>query len=147
MARKADFTEQEWEQMQKGVTGAGMLVAVSDRSFFDTFKEASALGKHLASARQNNESELVRELAEARGTGFGIGSSPEDVESQTTEALRSAVSTLQAKAPDEVESYRGFVLGVAQSVSDAAGGGEAAERGEMEKIRTALGSGGAPSVS
>ena len=147
MARKADFTEQEWEQMQKGLTGAGMLVAVSDRSFLDTFKEASALGKHLAAVRQSNDSELVRELAEVRGTGFGIGSSPADVESATTEALRSSVATLESKASDEVESYRRFVLDVAQSVADAAGGGETAESGEMEKIRAALETQGATGAS
>ena len=139
MASRRDFTEQEWEQMQKGVTGAGLLVAVSDRGFFDTFKEATALGKHLAAARQNNDSELVRELAEVRGTGFGMGSSPSEVEGETLEALRTSVTTLEAKAPDEVERYRQFVLEVAQSVADAAGGGEAAESGEIEKIRSALG--------
>ena len=47
MATKADFTQEEWEAMQKGITGAGMLVAISDRGFFDSFKEASALAKHL----------------------------------------------------------------------------------------------------
>jgi hypothetical protein len=30
MATKADFTEDEWHALQKGVTGAGMLVSVSD---------------------------------------------------------------------------------------------------------------------
>jgi hypothetical protein len=138
MARKADFTEQEWEQMQKGVTGAGLLVAVSDRGFFDTFKEASALGKHLAAARETSESELVRELAEVRGTGFGMGSSPAEVEGETVDALRASIGTLEAKAPDEVERYRQFVLAVAQSVADAAGGGEAAESAEIQKISAAL---------
>src|SRR5439155_6385698 len=38
MAKKADFTEQEWGTLQKGVMGAGVLVSVSDRSFFDSFK-------------------------------------------------------------------------------------------------------------
>ena len=40
MASKTDFSEQEWDQLRKGATGAGMLVAVSDRSFLDSFKEA-----------------------------------------------------------------------------------------------------------
>ena len=139
MATKSDFTEQEWQELQKGVTGAGLLVAVSDRGFFDTFKEAAALGRHLASARQGNSSELVRELAEMRGTGFGMTASPDEVERETTGALGTAVATLQAKAPDEIDAYRSFVLEVARSVSEAAGGGEAAESAEIEKIRTALG--------
>ncbi len=87
MATKSDFTEQEWEALQKGVTGAGLLVSLSDRSFFDTFKEAGALAKHVASAKQKNTSELVRELAEVRGTGFGLTASPDEVERDTLEAL------------------------------------------------------------
>ena len=48
MAKKSDFTEQEWDQLRKGATGAGLLVSASDRSFFDSFKEAGSLAKHLA---------------------------------------------------------------------------------------------------
>ena len=137
MAKKSDFTEQEWEQLRKGATGAGLLVSVSDRSFFDSFKEAGSLAKHLASGR-SEESELVRELAGERGSGFGVRSAPQEIESETVEALRGAVSTLQAKAPDEVEAYKAFVLEVAEAVGKAAGGGEAAEAATIEKIRAAL---------
>ena len=137
MAKKSDFTEQEWELLRKGATGAGLLVSVSDRSFFDSFKEAGSLAKHLAGGR-SDESELVRELAGERGSGFGARSAAHEIESETVEALRSAVSTLQAKAPDEVEAYRSFVLEVAEAVGKAAGGGEAAETATIEKIRAAL---------
>jgi hypothetical protein len=137
MAKKSDFTEQEWEQLRKGATGAGLLVSVSDRSFFDSFKEAGSLAKHLAGGR-TGESELVRELASERGSGFGVRSAPQEIESETVEALRGAVSTLQAKAPDEVEAYKSFVLEVAEAVGKAAGGGEAAEAATIEKIRAAL---------
>ena len=61
MAKKADFTEQEWESLQKGVMGAGLLVSVSDRSFFDSFKEAGALAKHVTQAKRGSSSELLRE--------------------------------------------------------------------------------------
>jgi hypothetical protein len=138
MAKKSDFTEQEWESLQKGVTGAGLLVSLSDRSFFDTFKEAGALGKHVAAAKQSQTSELVRELANVRGAGFGLTSSPDKVEQETLEALQSAKTTLEAKAPEELEPYRQFVIDVAQSVAGAAGGGEAAESGAIEKVRSAI---------
>ena len=59
MATKTDFTDSEWEALEKGITGAGTLVAISDRGFFDTFKEASALAKHVSAAHAENESELV----------------------------------------------------------------------------------------
>ena len=87
MAKKADFTEQEWDALHKGVTGAGLLVSLSDRSFFDTFKEAGALSKHVAKAKQTGSSELVRELAGVHGTGFGVTTSPDVVERETLEAL------------------------------------------------------------
>ena len=87
MAQKTDFTEQEWEQLRNGATGAGMLVAVSDRSFFDSFKEAGSLAKYLAEGRSGS-SELIRELSGERGTGFGLTSSPQEIESGTLEALR-----------------------------------------------------------
>ena len=138
MAKKADFTEQEWTSLQKGVVGAGLLVSLSDRSFFDTFKEAGALGKHVAQAKQNSSSELIRELADLHGTGFGLTSSPDKVEGETVAALQSAKTALESKAPDELEPYRQFVLEVAQSVSDAAGGGEAAESEAIGKVRSAV---------
>ncbi|MGI8606899.1 MAG: hypothetical protein ACR2L0_07070 [Gaiellaceae bacterium] len=139
MAGKNDFTEQEWELMQKGVTGAGLLVSVSDRSFFDSIKEAGALAKHLAGARNDGGSQLVRELAETRGMGFGVTSSPAEIESETLEALRSAAAALESKAPDEAEAYKSFVLDVAQSVAGAAEGGSEAEGAVVGKIRSALG--------
>ncbi len=138
MAGKADFTEQEWETLQKGVTGSALLVAVADRGFFDTFKEMGALTKHLSQAREQGETPLIKELAQVRGTGFGFTDSPQEVEKETTEALRSAVGTLQAKAPDEVQAYRDFVLQVAQSVAAAADDVGASETDALEKIKAEL---------
>jgi hypothetical protein len=140
MTTKTDFTQEEWEALQKGLTGAGFLMAVSDRSFFDSFKEAGALARHLADARKSGSSELIRELGETRGTGFGLTSSPAEIESETLEALRKAMQVLEAKAPEEADAYRSFVLEVAESVGNAAAGGEAAESDTLEKIRSALGS-------
>src|SRR4029078_8585488 len=76
MAGKSDFPAQEREDQRKRATGAGLLVSVSDRSFFDTFKEASALAKHVKGAR-DSDSQLVRELSAERGTGFGMISASE----------------------------------------------------------------------
>jgi hypothetical protein len=140
MTTKTDFTQEEWEALQKGLAGAGFLMAVSDRSFFDSFKEAGALARHLADARKSGSSELIRELGETRGTGFGLTSSPAEIESETLEALRKAMQVLEAKAPEEADAYRSFVLEVAESVGNAAAGGEAAESDTLEKIRSALGS-------
>ncbi len=133
------YNDDEIEMLRKGATGAGMLVAVSDRSFFDSFKEAGALAKHLASARKS-ESPLIKRVAEGRGTGFGLTDSPTEIESETVEALKSARDLLEGRAPEDLESYRSFVLEVATSVSAAAGGGDEAEAAVTAKIRSALGS-------
>ena len=134
-----EFTDTEIETLRKGATGAGLLVAASDRGFFDTFKEASALAKHIAAARESSESPLIRKVAEGRGTGFGVTDSPQEIETETTEALRTGTQLLEQKAPEELEAYRSFVLDLAQSVASAAGGGEEKEAAAVEKIRTALG--------
>jgi hypothetical protein len=138
MASKADFTDQEWEQLRRGVTGAGLYVSLADRSFFDTFKEAGALAKHLREARGGSESQLIRELAEGGGTGFGLTSSPDEVERGTLDSLRSAIASLEQKAPDEAGAYRSFVMEVARSVADAAGGGEKGESEAIGRIEAAL---------
>ena len=83
MATKADFTKEEWEAMQEGITGAGMFVAISDPGFWDTFKEASALAKHVNEAHTKNESALVRELAQGHDKPFGATASAAEAEKAT----------------------------------------------------------------
>ena len=136
MAGKADFTSEEWDQLRKGATGAGLLVSGSDRSFMDTFKEAKSLASYLKGSR-DDDSQLVRELSSESGTGFGVVASPSEVEG-TIDSLRAAVETLQAKAPDEVENYRAFVVELAETVARSAGGGDEAEAAAVEKIKAAL---------
>ncbi|HSC90798.1 MAG TPA: hypothetical protein VLB86_04005 [Gaiellaceae bacterium] len=133
------FDESEIETLRKGASGAGLLVAVSDRGFFDTFKEAGALAKHMAAARGDNDSPLLRKLGEGRRTGFGLTDSPQEVEQETLAALQSAVQLLESKAPEELDNYRSFVLELARSVSSAAGGGEEAEAAVIEKLSAVLG--------
>jgi hypothetical protein len=132
------FDETELDTLPKGATGAGLLVAMSDRGFFDTFKEAGAMAKHLAAAKGSSESPLVRQLADGHGTGFGLTSSQAEIESGTLESLRSAAELLRGKAPDELDAYRTFVLELARSVSSAAGGGDGAESAAIAKIESAL---------
>jgi hypothetical protein len=139
MATKADFTEDEWKTLQRGVTGAGMLVSSSDPDFTDSFGEASALAKKLLAESEKNENALAREIAHTHGTGFGMFSSREKVETETLEALRSATSILAAKAPDDVAAYRQLTLDVAEAVADAKGGVKEDETAAIGRIKEALG--------
>ena len=141
MATKADFTEDEWHVLQRGVTGSGVLVSLSDRDLTDSFGEAGAMGKYLAGAQVASASPLVRDLAKTHGTGFGLTASPDKVRAETMEALRTSVATLTAKAPDELDAYRQLVLGLAQAVAEAKGGEKPVETTMIGEIREALGAG------
>lgn len=141
MATKADFSEDEWHAMQRGLTGAGMLVSVSDQDLSDSFGESSAMAKYLSAQRTVGSTQLMRDLGGTRGTGFGMFAKPQEVRDGTLEALRSSVVTLQAKAPDEVEPYRQLVLGIASAVAEAKGGVTATEEAAVALVREALGSG------
>jgi hypothetical protein len=138
MATKADFTEEEWKTMQKGVTGAGMLVSAGHRDFTDSFGEAGALARFLSDQREKSESPFIRELASVRGSGFGLTDSPREVEAETVEALRSAISILAAKAPDAAGAYRQLVLDAAAAVAAAKGGVVPGETAAIDTIREAV---------
>jgi hypothetical protein len=138
MATKTDFTEEEWDAMQRGVTGAGMYVSLADRDFTDSFGEANALAKYLGVQHQQSESMLVRDLAGTHRSGFGFRTSPSELESGTLTALRSASAIVAAKAPDESDAYRQLVLGVAEHVAEAKGGKTPAEDAAIAKISEAL---------
>lgn len=141
MATKADFTEPEWEELHQGATGAAMLVSLADRSFMDTFGEASALAKYQAGAATTAPSQLIRELASVHGTGFGLTSSPVEVQARTLAALGSAIASLSAKAPDELDAYHAYVLGACDAVAEAKGGVKPAEEAAIASVRQALGLG------
>ena len=142
MATRADFTDEEWKAMQEGITGAGLFVALVDRGFFDSFKEANALAHHLREAHEHSDSVLVRDLAAGHEKPFGMTDSPEEVEQITVATLKQAVATIEAKSPEDLPAYRQLVLAVAQSVAEAAKGVSQEENQALDHIRTALGSSG-----
>ncbi len=139
MVTKADFTEDEWETLQRGLTGAGMLVSVADPGVMDSFGESSALAKYLSSQRVAGPTELMRDLGGTHGTGFGLTTNPNEVRAGTILALQSAVGILSAKAPDELEPYRQMVLGVATAVAEAKKGVSPSEDAVIGAIKEALG--------
>ena len=142
MATKADFTEDEWKAMESGVAGAGTYVAMVDRGFFDTFKEASALAHHLRDAHERSDSALIRELATGHDRPFGLTASPDEIERSTMGALEQAVAVLTTKAPEELPAYKELVLDVAGSVAEAAKGVSPQENSALDRIRAALGADG-----
>jgi hypothetical protein len=150
MAGKADFTLDEWATLQRAVVGAPLLVAVSDGGMADLRLELAAIGEKLSEARSGHGSQLVEELADIRDaqTGFHAKMRRAEVEGPALSALRSAVTTLQAKAPDEVDSFRYFVLDLAKTTAAAARSGpfaltgplvSRAEAAAVDRIKDAIG--------
>ncbi|MFN8187846.1 MAG: hypothetical protein U0R69_12325 [Gaiellales bacterium] len=137
MAGKGDFNESEWNDLHRGVTGTGLFVAEAHRDFTDSFGEASAVARALTAHRES-ASQLVRELASDRGTGFGVFASRSEVEGTLT-SLTSSVALLAAKAPDELEPYRTFVLDIANAAAEAKGGVQDEETAAIARITEALG--------
>jgi hypothetical protein len=140
MAGRADFSEEEWKALQEGINGAGMFVALADRGFFDSFKEANALAHHLREAHERSESVLIRDLVTGHDRPFGMTASPQEIEQSTVATLQQAVAVLEAKSPEDLPAYRQFVLDVAQSVAEAAKGVSPQENQALDRIRSALGS-------
>jgi hypothetical protein len=139
MATKQDFTEAEWTALQRGLTGSGMLVSLSDRDFTDSFGEAGAMAKYLSGQQLAATSDLMREVAKTHGTGFGMTTSPDKIRGETMAALSEALAALNAKSPGDVEAYRQLVIGMTEAVANAKGGGTSPlESSMITEIRVAL---------
>ena len=71
MAGKADFTDEEWDALQQGVTGSGMLVSVAHRGFTESFGEAKAIASislHTGTARVSWSASSPARTAPASGS-------------------------------------------------------------------------------
>lgn len=152
MTKHADFTPDEWTQVLEGPPSAGVLVITASRG--GTFRETFSMGKAYAEARQRHgQSELLDEIVAAKPkTDHARYHSPEELKEHALQHIRDAAALLQAKAtPQELEDYRGFVLGLAERVAAAhSEHGEQvseAERTAIGEIGGALGSGAEPTSS
>jgi hypothetical protein len=149
MTKQTDFTPAEWTQVLEGPPSAGVLVITASRG--GTFRETFSMGTAYAEARQRHgQSELLDEIVAAKPrTDHTRYHSPEELKDHALQHIRDAVTLLQGKAtPQELEDYRGFVLGLAERVAAAHSehGEEVseAERTAIREIEGALGGGDQP---
>jgi len=144
MTGRANFTEEEWQQILEGPTTAGMIVVTAQRG--GTFRESIAMAKAYAEARQQHgESELLDEIVAAKPERDRTRyHSLEELKEHGLQHLREAVELLGRKATaEEVEEYRRFVLTLADKVANAhREDGEKvsdAERAAIDEISASLG--------
>jgi len=147
MTTKADFTEQEWEQVLEGPTSAGMILITAQHG--GTIRETVSMAKAYAEARQlHGQSELLDSIVAAKPElDHTHAGSPEELRAHLLANVRDAVALLQAKAtPQEIEEYKRFVVNLADTVARAhreGGRGEDpvsdVERAAIAEITQALG--------
>jgi hypothetical protein len=159
MTTKADFTNEEWAQLERAPIVAGMAISLADPGGpIEALKETSATLKTvLETARADGKSELVASVAKDVAEKAQHRQSPlGDFKPRGAEAQQrileelSAVNQLvtQKATPEEAEEFREWLLTAATRAAEAAkeGGfmGFKAERvseGEqrmLEQLREAL---------
>jgi len=150
MTEKSQFDAEEWERITRAPAIAAMYVITSEKG--GALRESMAVGKVYAEARESSTgSALVDEIVSAvNSVSPNEFSSKEQFRAEAVGEIRDARETLAAKAdPEDVSTYRDFILTVVQRVAEAdkSGGflgigGErvtAHETAAIEEIRAALG--------
>ena len=141
MATRSDFEPDEWATLSFATIDTLMYLSIVQPGFFDMLREAGQTGQFLAQEAAAATSTLVRDLAfDARQTHERDKAlNPANVETPTLERLTAASELVERKAPDELSAFRIFILGIAETVAEAAGGVSPAEMHAIEKVRAALG--------
>jgi hypothetical protein len=146
MTGKTDFAADEWHVVAQGPPIAGTIVVTAQRG--GMFRETFSIAKAYTEARKHHgESELLDELTSSKPERDKTRyHSAEELKAHGLEQLRAAVALLESKAtPEEVEAYKGFVVGLAERVGEAHredGSDDAvstAERAAIGEIAAALG--------
>ena len=106
MATKADFTEDEWKDLSNGPTGLVLWIASIEPGFMDRVRESWAASQAVVTGAST---ELQRELAKPAKPDFAAGTL-EEQRAGALGALGRSVAILTAKAPDEVEPYKTWIV-------------------------------------
>jgi hypothetical protein len=151
MTRKADFNAEEWSTVVDGPLYAGLHVIAASRG--GTLRETMAMGRVYQEARaRHGESELLDELVKSPPSidAESLRKVQGNIGELASQQLRQAIGILEAKAtPAETDSYKKFVMTVAQAAAGAhkeggflgIGGKEIsdAENQALDEISIALG--------
>jgi hypothetical protein len=117
---KADFSEEEWKTVLEAPPSAGMLVIASDRggSIRETFSMAKA---YTEARKEHGESQLLDELVNAKPEmDHTRYHSPEELKEASLKHITEAVDLLRSKAaPEELDEYKKFIVGLANRVAEA----------------------------
>jgi hypothetical protein len=140
MATKAMFTDDEWHTLQWAVTDTMAYLSMADHGFWDTFKEATAAAKFMAAAKSDTTSPLVHDLAGdiKMGRDKAVTHDMAGMAGEVAARVRAAADIVAAKAPEDLDAFRRFILGVAQATAAAAKGVDEHEAAAIENLKAAL---------
>jgi hypothetical protein len=131
MASKADFSAEEWKLLSSVPHAVGMVMAqVGGSGLMGTMKEAFSAAQALVE-HGSSSNDLVKALcnvdevkaAEAEIRHMVMANPANAVQTLKTMAVDNAsqaVALLKAKAPGDVDAYKGLVSSVADKVANAA---------------------------
>jgi membrane-bound lytic murein transglycosylase B len=164
MTDKTSFTPDEWRQLLRSVSLAGVAVtAASPSGPIGVVKEMFAAGKIVARAKTDGAaSELIKAVAADLATPEGrkqategmdtefAGASPDQIKARAIEALRRAAAIVDAKADSqESREFKMWLRSISQEVAEAAKEGgflgiggvrvSEAEQAALREIAEALG--------
>jgi len=140
MATKADFTEEEWQILRWAVSDTILYVSISDPGFWETFSETNAAAKYVAAAKTTSESLLVRDLAGDLKAGRDKEATKNlaEVAEEVAERISEATALVAAKAADDLEAFRAFILGLAAATAEASKDVASSETDAIARIEAAL---------
>ena len=141
MATKTTFSPDEWQTLQWSVTDTMAYITMADPGFWDMFKEASAAAHFLAGVKTHNDNPLMRELAGdvKMHRDHSVSGDPADMAGSVSARVHEAAGIMAAKAPEDLEAFKAFLLGVAEATAEAAKGVDAREHDAIAHIQAALG--------
>jgi hypothetical protein len=141
MATKSDFTEEQWETLAFSVKDTMAFVAFSNGAhFWESMKEATATGKFVTEQAKSSTSTLVRDLAMGLNMKRDKSLTPDKdaMEAEVRKVLGDASKIVADVAPDELDAYKAFILGVADAAAEASGDVDAAEQSAIDAIKDAM---------
>jgi hypothetical protein len=140
MATKSDFTPEQWEQLQWALNDTTVYLSLVDPGFIESFKEAGAASKYLAENRKNSQSTLIRDLAGSPkfGTDPKVKQDLADMGDAVAARLAGAAQLVADVAPDEVEAFKAFIIGLAETAAEASGDTSANETTALDRVKAAL---------
>jgi hypothetical protein len=137
MATKADFTPDEWKTLIQSPLVVGLAVSAADPSgLFGMLKESMASASALLKAKADPGADaLVKAVAGDFETSEGrtaaqegikatfSAAKPAEIKAKAIDELKSVSAVLAAKAPADASAYKAWLVGVANSVAEAASEG------------------------